>query len=220
MTMEQKTNSYGSKKVILQFPDDYVAEPQFFDEQSTLAVKENGRYIIKAGTPFPSNDANAVGIVANDIDVTDGDANGAVYVRAHINTARAQANAGITYSSACKSALKNAIFFYPLGGTVAESTVIATTDTITSSDVDPIITITLEGTDFKPKQASGVLTNYTITPGDSGLVGKKVTRINDKTIKLQLEGTPVATKTIQIQAKAAAVVNDTASNTITLTIGS
>ena len=78
MTMESVTNTYASKKVILQFPDDYVARPQFFDEQSSLAKKENGRYIIKAGTPFPSNDGNCTGIVLNDLDVTDGDQNGAV----------------------------------------------------------------------------------------------------------------------------------------------
>ena len=60
MTIESVTNSYASKIEILQFPDDYVARPQFFDEQSKLAVKENGKYIVKAGTPFPSNDANCI----------------------------------------------------------------------------------------------------------------------------------------------------------------
>ena len=114
MTMKSVTNEYANKIEILQFPDDYVARPQFFDEQSTLAVKENGRYIIKAGTPFPSNDANCTGIVLNDIDVTDGDENGAVLVRGHINTDRAEENFGGTYTTNCKNALKG-IFFYPLG---------------------------------------------------------------------------------------------------------
>ena len=45
MTIESVTNSYASKIEILQFPDDYVARPQFFDEQSKLAVKEEGRFI-------------------------------------------------------------------------------------------------------------------------------------------------------------------------------
>ena len=113
MTMKSVTNTYASNKEILQFPDDYVARPQFFDEQSSLAVKENGRYIIKAGTPFPSNDTNCTGIVLNDYDVTDGDVNGAVLVRGHINTAKAEENAGITYATACKTAFsksKNIIY--------------------------------------------------------------------------------------------------------------
>lgn len=36
-----------------------------------MAVDEDGRKIIKAGTVFPSNDANAVGIVLEDVDMTD-----------------------------------------------------------------------------------------------------------------------------------------------------
>ena len=32
MTMKSVTNAYAVKKEILQFPDDYVARPQFFDE--------------------------------------------------------------------------------------------------------------------------------------------------------------------------------------------
>lgn len=218
MTMESVTNSYASKKEILQFPDDYVARPQFFDEQSTLAVKENGRYIIKAGTPFPSNDGNATGIVLNDLDVTNGDANGAVLVRGHLNLAKVEENAGITIASACKSALKNAIFFYPLGGTIADVTKIKTYSVVAGGAVDPKIVVELEGSDFAPKQASQKLTNYTITPGDSGLTANKITRIDDKHIEIAFTGTAVATKTVTIVAKAAAVVNGVESDTLTVTI--
>ncbi len=217
MTMESVTNSYANKVEILQFPDDYVARPQFFDEQSTLAVKENGRYIIKAGTPFPSNDANCTGIVLNDLDVTNGDANGAVLVRGHINTERAEANFGGTYTTNCKNAVKNAIFFYPLGGTVADTTVISTKSTIAVGAVNPSIIIDLEGTDFAPKQASAKASNYTVTPGDTALTVDTIERLGDKKIRVNLTGTAVA-GTFKIQAKANAVVNATQSNELTLTI--
>lgn len=40
---------------------------------SSGTVTENGRKILKAGTIYPTNNANAVGIVFQDVDLTDGD---------------------------------------------------------------------------------------------------------------------------------------------------
>lgn len=218
MTMKSVTNSYANKVEILQFPDDYVARPQFFDEQSKLAVKdESGRYIIKAGTPFPSNDGNCTGIVLNDLDVTDGDENGAVLVRGHINTDRAETNFGGTYTSACKNALKSAIFFYPLGGTVQDETIIDSISKIVVGAVNPYVVLKLEGTDFAPKQASELKTNYTITAGTTALELAKVIRLNDKIVRLDFTGTAVA-GTLKIQAKAVTVVNGVASNELSLVI--
>lgn len=217
MTMESITNTYASKNVILQFPDDYVARPQFFDEQSKLAKKENGRFIIKAGTPFPSNDANCTGIVLNDLDVTNGDANGAVLVRGHINTAKAEENAGVTYSTACKTALKNGIFFYPLGGEVADSTTIKADGEIAVGDKDPVLLVNVEGTDFAPKQASTKVANYTITPGTTALTAGTITRLDDKTVKIAFTGTAVA-GTLKVKAGVAAVVNGVASNEISVVV--
>lgn len=218
MTMKSVTNSYANKVEILQFPDDYVARPQFFDEQSKLAVKtESGRFVIKAGTPFPSNDANCTGIVLNDLDVTDGDENGAVLVRGHINTARAEENFGGTYTTACKNALKSAIFFYPLGGTVADETIIDTTSKFAVGAENPYVILKLEGADFAPKQASELKTNYEVTPGTTALTLDKATRLCDKLVRLDFTGTAVA-GTLKIQAKAATVVNGVASNELSLVI--
>ncbi len=217
MTMESVTNSYASKIEILQFPDDYVARPQFFDEQSTLAVKENNRYIIKAGTPFPSNNAGCTGIVLNDLDVTNGDANGAVLVRGHINTARAEENFGGTYSQACKTALKNGIFFYPLGGEIADKTTLDCDSKIAVGDKDPVITLSLEGTDFAPKQASTKASNYTVTPGTTALTVDSITRVSDKVVKMAFTGTAVA-GTLKIKAGTATVVNGVESNEVTITV--
>lgn len=217
MTMESVTNSYASKVEILQFPDDYVARPQFFDEQSKLAVKENGKYIVKAGTPFPSNDANCTGIVLNDLDVTNGDANGAVLVRGHINTARAEENFGGKYAAACLTALKNGIFFYPLGGTVADETIIKSDSKIAVGDKDPVISIHLEGTDFAPKQASTKVSNYTVTPAATALTLDTITRVSDKIVKMAFTGTAVAGD-LKVKAGTATVVNGLESNEITITI--
>ena len=212
MTIESVTNSYASKIEILQFPDDYVARPQFFDEQSKLAVKEEGRFIIKAGTPFPSNDASCTGIVLNDLDVTNGDVNGAVLVRGHINTARAEENFKGTYST-----LKSAIFFYPLGGTVADETILKTDSKITAGETDPVITLHLEGTDFAPKQASTKVSNYTVTPGTTALTVDSITRVSDKVVKMALKGTAVA-GTFKVKAGTATVVNGVESNEVTITV--
>jgi len=77
----------GTQKNILLFPDHYVAKPQFFAKGSALAVTEGDRKIIKAGTIFPANDETAEGVVFNDHDVTDFDANGAVIIHGFIKTA-------------------------------------------------------------------------------------------------------------------------------------
>lgn len=45
---------------------------------------EQGRKIVPAGTVYPSNDENAIGILLNDIDVTEGPQPGAVLVEAWI----------------------------------------------------------------------------------------------------------------------------------------
>lgn len=104
---------YGTEKQILMFPDHYVAAPQKFSQDSSLAVTENGRKIIKAGTIYPSNDASAVGIVFNDLDVTEGDQNGAIIVHGFVKT-----NALPVAPSAAAKAALNMIKFFPLGGTV------------------------------------------------------------------------------------------------------
>lgn len=47
-------------------------------------VQEDGRKIVKSGTVFPANDETAIGLVFNDVDVTNGDAPGSVLVEGWI----------------------------------------------------------------------------------------------------------------------------------------
>lgn len=51
----------------------------------TMGVaQEDGRLIVPSGTVFPANDATAIGIVFNDVDVTNGDQPGSVMVEGWI----------------------------------------------------------------------------------------------------------------------------------------
>ena len=78
MGMKMKEVSYGAPtKQILAIPDHYVALGQKHALANSgtpgLAVLVDGRYVIKAGTIWPANDATAKGVVLNDYDATDGD---------------------------------------------------------------------------------------------------------------------------------------------------
>lgn len=92
MSMKMKSVEYGAPaKQILATPDHYVGigfkHPIATQGTPGLAVLQEGRYVVKAGTIYPSNDSNAIGIVLNDYDVTDGDAMMSVVIHGFIKTA-------------------------------------------------------------------------------------------------------------------------------------
>lgn len=49
--------------------------------QSGATTKADGSKYVKMGTPYPSNDANAIGIVYEDVDVTTGNMPGSVVTK-------------------------------------------------------------------------------------------------------------------------------------------
>ena len=100
---------YGSEKQILMFPNPYVCFPQKFSQDSSLATTVGNRKIIKAGTIFPANDGTAQGVVFSDLDVTEGDVNGAVLVFGFVKTSALPEEP----TSEAKAAL-NMIKFFPL----------------------------------------------------------------------------------------------------------
>ena len=51
-----------------------------------VVTRADGTKIVPAGAVFPSNDANAIGIVYEDIDVTNGAMPGSVVTRGHVYT--------------------------------------------------------------------------------------------------------------------------------------
>ena len=87
MAIEFKTQDYSTGKQILVFPDHYVCVAHTFEKDDAAAATVEGRKIIKAGTIYPVNDATAIGIVFNDMDVTDGDATGALLIHGFVKTA-------------------------------------------------------------------------------------------------------------------------------------
>lgn len=82
--------SYGTRKEILMFPDDYSGFAQTFDAttHSALVATVDSRKIIKAGTIFPANDKTAKGVVLYDLDVTDGSATGTVIYRGTVKASK------------------------------------------------------------------------------------------------------------------------------------
>ncbi len=79
---------------------------------TSLATKadENGRKVVKAGTPFPSNDGDCKGYLLHDVDVTMGDAPGTYVYQGSIDSTKVTAN-GITVQDAAKKATPRVTFF-------------------------------------------------------------------------------------------------------------
>lgn len=68
---------------------------------ATMGVQDGKFKNVAAGTPFPSNDANAIGLVFETVDVTDGNMPGSVMVAGRVLADR------ITVATAAKTALAN-----------------------------------------------------------------------------------------------------------------
>ncbi len=88
MAIKMKQVEYASAKNILATPDHYVAIARKLEKDSALAVTEEGRKIVKAGTLYPANDATAIGVVLNDYDVTDGDQQAAIVIHGFVLKAK------------------------------------------------------------------------------------------------------------------------------------
>lgn len=91
MTMKYKTIAYDSAKHILAMPDHYVSiarKAAKATKAGGMVVKEGDRFIIKAGTIYPSNDNKAIGVVLQDYDVTESDASMAIVLHGFIRADR------------------------------------------------------------------------------------------------------------------------------------
>ena len=80
--------SYVTRKNITKVPN-FLASEHMIQKtrQVTIAMgnlTENGRTYVKGGTVFPSNDAQAEGIVYETVDVTEGDVAASVIVEGRI----------------------------------------------------------------------------------------------------------------------------------------
>ena len=94
------------------------------DDGISSYVTENGRNIIKAGTPLSGDleargtafaavgqNAPAVGILLHDVDITDGDANGSLLIWGFVNLDRIDATTAELITSTVKTSLAGRVFF-------------------------------------------------------------------------------------------------------------
>lgn len=95
MAVKFTTQDYGQTKHILAIPDHYVNIAIKIPKASAaggIVVQENGRFIVKAGTVYPSNDNKAQGLIFQDYDVTDGDVTAALMIHGFVRGDRLPAN--------------------------------------------------------------------------------------------------------------------------------
>lgn len=77
---------------------------------SGVDADDTGKKIVKAGTPFPSNDASCKGYLLHDVDVTQGDAPGTYIYEGSIDNKKLT-DAGVTVSELAKAATPRVTFF-------------------------------------------------------------------------------------------------------------
>ena len=109
MQFEQTTHENGVK-ILKRVPFEGIPKTLDFSSVSTL---ENGKKVVKAGTPIGEagvvdNTATVVGILLHD--VSEDRPQGTLLKKAYINTAVAEAHSGVTYDESVKTALPMVVF--------------------------------------------------------------------------------------------------------------
>lgn len=103
------THEFSQGKTILKhFP--YLGAACIVPQSMASTPDENGYKIVKAGTPFPSNDGDCKGYLLCDVDVTQGDAPGTYVYQGDIDNAKLTEN-GITVESDAKAATPRVTFW-------------------------------------------------------------------------------------------------------------
>jgi hypothetical protein len=203
MAMKMKAIEYGAPAPqILATPDHYVAfgykHAKAVSGSTGLATLVDGRYIVKAGTIYPANDATAVGIVLNDYDVTDGDAMMAVVVHGFIKVAALPVVPVANAIGAMKQ-----ITFLPLAGayTIGLESVTALTYAVgaTTAGTKTIDVTLLNGMTFR--DAATTKTNWTIA-------GESTTKVSVDSIALSADK-KTATFTLKVTSTALVAGNVT-----------
>lgn len=96
------------KGILKYFP--YEGAACLVSQTMVSSADPNGMKIVKAGTPYPSNDAKCLGYLLEDVDVTMGDAPGTYVYQGSIDKAKVTAN-GVTVSDEAKTATPRVTFF-------------------------------------------------------------------------------------------------------------
>lgn len=106
--MKYSEKEYGQPIEILKFNDGKAAPCMV--SATGVTADANGRKIVKAGTPWPANDATCKGLLIHDTDVTDGEQPGGYYFEGSIDTKKLTKN-GITIAAEAKAKLPRVTFF-------------------------------------------------------------------------------------------------------------
>lgn len=183
MAMKVKEIEYGAPTLqILAIPDHYVAlgfkHAKADANTPGLATLVDGRYVVKAGTIYPANDATAIGVVLNDYDVTDGDAMMAVVIHGFIKVAALPAVPSADAIAAMKQITFNPLISIGLALTGQKAAI----DVGATADPDhtpyPVV-FKLANATFR--DGAETLANWTIAGEDTTKV--KVTKIEVATDK-------------------------------------
>ena len=97
-----------SKGILKYFP--YEGAACIVPQSMASAADENGQKIVKAGTPFPSNNESCKGYLLEDVNVTMGDAPGTYVYQGSIYNEKVKAN-GVTVEATAKAATPRVTFF-------------------------------------------------------------------------------------------------------------
>ena len=108
--MKPIENSYAPFKDTCLKYFDHKSYATVIDENTAGVVEENGHKFLKAGTPFPSNDADCKGYVLHTYDVTNGSQSAAIIFEGSIDNKILVEN-GVTVSEAAKAATPRVTFF-------------------------------------------------------------------------------------------------------------
>lgn len=110
--MQYEQASYaGDAEILKRIP--YEGIPMTLDFASVTDTTENGKKIVKAGTPIGENGtvdntATVTGILLHDVVETR--PQGTLLKKAYINMKAAQEHSGVTYDDAVKTALPMVVF--------------------------------------------------------------------------------------------------------------
>lgn len=98
------THEYGQEKGILKFFP-YQGAACVVPQSMANTTVGTASFVL-AGTPFPSNDGKALGVLLHDVDVTQGDAAGTYVYEGTIDPDKLEEK-GVTISDAAKKAMPN-----------------------------------------------------------------------------------------------------------------
>lgn len=95
-----------SKGILKFFP--YEGAACIVPQTMVADADTNGLKIVKAGTPFPSNDKDCVGYLLKDVDVTQGDAPGTYVYQGTIDWEKVK---GLSIAEAARKATPRVTFY-------------------------------------------------------------------------------------------------------------